>query len=127
MPKYNINKIRSAGLRYIVSDKTGQAWAFELPPVREKWHWRLADAHLPPSHRGGSVEDDKFHWAKILQWNLIGRKFCMPVQDLPFGISFHDEPYDIVEHGLVMPGDVKTWEKYDSTMYEVFTKRGQPN
>lgn len=76
--------------------------------------WRLADAHLPPSHRGGNIEDDKLHWANILKWNLKGRKFCMPVKDLPFEVSFHDEPYDIVENGLVMLEDIKIWERYDS-------------
>lgn len=114
MPKYNINKIRSAGLRYIVADKSGQAWAYELPPVRNEWYWRLADVHLPPSHRGGSAEDDKHHWAEILHWNLTGRKFCMPVYDLPFEVSFYDEPYDIVENGLVALGDIKIWANYDS-------------
>lgn len=125
MPKYNINKIRSAGLRYIVSDKSGQAWAFELPPNRGEQSWRLADVHLPPSLRGGDDEDDKLHWANVLKWKLKGRKFCMPVQDLPFEVSFHDEPYDIVEHGLVMPEAVKMWERYDS-MSGVFAKRKQP-
>ena len=38
----------------------------------------------------------------------------MPIYDVPFDVSFYDEPYDIVEHGLVNPNDVKTWPKYDS-------------
>ncbi|MDB7829180.1 hypothetical protein [Intestinimonas butyriciproducens] len=115
MPKYNINKIRSAGLRYIVSDKDGQMWAFELPPVRSGSHWRLADEHICPSHRGGNAEDDERYWReKIHRWYAIGRPFCMPIYDVPFDVSFYDEPYDIVEHGLVNPNDVKTWPKYDS-------------
>ena len=40
MPRFNINKIRSAGLRYIVADADGQAWAFEVMPVRKDNHWR---------------------------------------------------------------------------------------
>lgn len=30
MPKYDINKLRSAGLRYLAVDKDGQAWAIEI-------------------------------------------------------------------------------------------------
>lgn len=36
----------------------------------------------------------------------------MPLSDLPFSISWNDEPYDIVEHGLVVEGDIKVWPTF---------------
>lgn len=109
MPKFNPNKIRSAGLRYIVADAHGQAWAFEIMPVRESNHWRLADEHLYPPHFGPEYRE---YWSDVLYWNLKGRELCMPIFDLPFDISWDDEPYDIVEHGLVAEKDLKIWPKF---------------
>ncbi len=109
MPRFNINKIRSAGLRYIVADADGQAWAFEVMPVRKDNHWRLADKHLCPPHYG---EEYLAHWSEVMYWRIKGREFCMPLSDLPFSISWNDEPYDIVEHGLVVEGDIKVWPTF---------------
>ncbi len=109
MPKFNINKIRSAGLRYLVADADGQAWAFEAMPVRENKHWRVADEHMCPPHYG---KEYLAHWYEVMHWKIMGREFCMPVFDLPFDISWNDEPYDIVEHGLVAEGDLKVWPTF---------------
>lgn len=98
MPKFNINKLRSAGLRYIVADESGQMWAYEVMPVREEGHWRLPDKHLCPPKHG---EEYKRHWSRVMYWKLKGREFCMPVYDAPMELTFQDEPYNIVEHGLV--------------------------
>lgn len=109
MPKFNINKIRSAGLRYVVADASGQVWAYEEMPVREDGHWRLADKHLCPPQYG---DEYKRYWSRLLSWRLKGREFCMPLFDVPFNISWDDEPYDIVKQGLVAEGDLKIWPDY---------------
>lgn len=114
MPKFNINKLRSAGLRYLVADADGQIWAHEAMPVRSGRHWRLADEHLCPSCRSiANTESDNSHWAKVLRRDGTGRKFCMPVYDVPFRLDWEDEPYDIVEHGLVAEKDLKIWPKFE--------------
>lgn len=112
MPKFNINKLRSAGLRYLVADADGQICAFEAMPVREGKHWRLADEHLCPSLRIARTEDDKPYWSRIMRWRWDGREFCMPVYDVPFNIEWEDEPYDIVKHGLVAEEDIKIWPEF---------------
>lgn len=106
MPKFNINKLRSAGLRYLVVDADGQMWAHESMPVREGMHWRLADEHLCPPHYG---EEYLQHWSKVLRWRWKGRLFCTPIYDAPIKLTFEDEPYDIAAHGLVKEEDVKKW------------------
>lgn len=75
MPKYDINKLRSAGLRYLAVDKDGQAW-------------------------------------RLKQWNLKGRRICMPVSDIPIDLKWEDEPYDILENGLVRKEDFKIWPDF---------------
>lgn len=109
MPKFNVNKLRSAGLRYLVADADGQMWAFEEMPVREDGHWRLADKHLCPPHYGEKYEK---HWGKVLRWNLEGREFAMPIYDASIELTFDDEPYDIVQHGLVAEADLKVWPEF---------------
>lgn len=109
MPRYNINKIRSAGLRYIVADSDGQVWAFEATPVRNAGHWRLPYKLLCPVVHGDSY---KRYWAEMLRWKLKGRAFTMPLHDVPFDISWEDEPYDIVGRGLVTEGDLKIWLEF---------------
>lgn len=119
MPKFNINKIRSAGLRYIVADADtvdadgqvwpGQVWAFEAMPVREDNHWRLANQHLIPKRYG---EEYRLHWNRVMYWKLKGREFCMPLFNSLLDISWDDEPYDIVEHSLVNAGDLKIWPEF---------------
>lgn len=124
MAKFNINKLRSAGLRYLVVDCDGQAWAFEPLPVRRDGHWSLPTEFLPPEtcvHTSvnpdgtlqvgeiESVEAHNAYWRKMMRWRWLGREITMPVFDVPVGLRWEDEPYDIIEHGLVPPEDFKTW------------------
>lgn len=110
MPKYSINKMRSAGLRYLVVDKDGQAWAFEPRPHREySRYWVLPDDFLPTKTR------DFEHWARVSKWNLAGRTICMPVFNIPVTLTWDDEPYDIVNNGLVAKEDFKVWPDFRST------------
>jgi len=109
MPKFNINKIRSAGLRYIVADLDGQRCAFEIMPVREATYWRLPYKLLCPVTYDENYEK---YWARLLSWRLKGREFVIPIYDVPFDISWEDEPYDIVEHGLVAECDLKVWPEF---------------
>lgn len=109
MPKFSINKMRSAGLRYLVVDAAGQAWAFEAKPVREDNHWRLADEHMCPQNNGDGY---MAYWNRMMRCHWIGREICMPVSDLPVRISWSDEPYDIVEHGLVDEKGFKNWPEF---------------
>lgn len=106
MPKFNINKLRSAGLRYLVVDADGQMWAHEAMPVREDRYWRLADKHLCPEKYG---EEYLQHWANVMRWKFKGRELCMPICDAPIELTFKDGPYDIAEHGLVAEEDLKIW------------------
>ena len=107
MPKYDINKLRSAGLRYLAVDKDGQAWAFETIPQRAYGcHWILSDEFLR------SKENENEHWSRVLHWNLKGRRICMPVFDLPIDLKWEDEPYDILENGLVRKEDFKIWPDF---------------
>lgn len=51
--KFNIDKLRSWKLRYLVCDETGQIWAHEKLPVRvtpgyADGYWKVADEFLPP-------------------------------------------------------------------------------
>ena len=113
MPKFNINKLRSAGLRYLVADADGQVWAYEAMPVRENRHWRLADEHICPSQRIASTENDRHYWNRMVRWRWEGREFCMPIYDVPFNIEWENEPYDIVEHELIAEGNIKIWPKFE--------------
>lgn len=106
MPKFDINKLRSAGLRYLVADANGQIWAFELMPVCKEAHWRLNDKHLCPSHYG---EEYKTYWNNVANWRLKGRAFCRPIYDAPIKLALDDDPYDIVKNGLVTEQDFKVW------------------
>lgn len=106
MPKFNINKIRSAGLRYLAVDMDGQMWAYEKMPIREGGHWRLEDKYLCPSFYG---EEYLQYWNRRIRWNLQGRLFCCPIYDAPIELTFNDEPYDIIKNGLVNEKDFKIW------------------
>ena len=107
MPKYDINKLRSAGLRYLAVDKDGQAWAFETIPQRAYGcYWILSNEFLH------SKENENEHWSRVLHWNLKGRRICMPVFDLPIDLKWEDEPYDILENGLVRKEDLRTWKDF---------------
>lgn len=106
MPIFNLNKIRSAGLRYIVADRSGQAWAFEQIPERKDGAWILNKAVRCPNE---SSEEYHKYWAQMHRYYAMGREFAIPVFDLPFEITWEDEPYDIVEHGLVPECDLKKW------------------
>lgn len=109
MPKFNVNKLRSAGLRYLVTDTDGQMWAYEAMPVREGTHWRLADKHLCPPEYGEAYLE---YWKRVMRWSWKGRKFCLPVYNAPIELTFSDAPYDIVENGLVAETDLKVWPEF---------------
>lgn len=106
MPKFNINKLRSAGLRYLVVDVDGQMWAFEAMPVREDGHWILSDEYLCPPEYGEAYLE---HWKRVARWRIKGRMLCMPIFDAPVELTFDDEPFDIVANGLVAKADLKVW------------------
>lgn len=106
MPKFNINKLRSAGLRYLAVDSGGQMWAYETMPVREDGYWRLPDKYMCPPKYG---EECKRHWSNVARWRSQGRELDMPIYGAPMVLTFEDEPYDIVEHGLVAEKDLKIW------------------
>lgn len=36
----------------------------------------------------------------------------MPVFDLPIDLKWEDEPYDILENGLVRKEDLRTWKDF---------------
>ena len=118
--KFNINKLRSWGLRYLVCDESGQVWAHEKPPVRVQpsytaGYWRIADYFLAPEVHFNSSEKEwkryKDHWANIMHYRLNGRQICTPVSDCPIQISWEDEPYDMVEHGLFPISDLKVFHE----------------
>ena len=109
MPKFNINKLRSAGLRYLAADTDGQMWAYEAMPVREDGHWRLSDKHMCPSDYGEAYLE---HLRKVMRWRWKGREFCLPVYDTPVKLTSDDDPYDIVQHGLVDGKDLKAWPEF---------------
>lgn len=107
--KFNINKLRSWKLRYLVCDEAGQIWAHEKPPVRvvpcyTVGYWRVADEFLPPYVTNHSSDEEwdmyKKHWLKITHYKLDGRAICVPISDSPIQISWEEDPYDMVEHGL---------------------------
>lgn len=107
MPRFSINKMRSAGLRYLAVDKDGQAWAFEPKPHRKHGcHLVLPKEFLPIE--GNESE----HWSRMLRWRLSGRAICMPVFDLPINLTWDDEPYDIVKNGLVSKENFKKWPDF---------------
>lgn len=125
MAKFNINKLRSAGLRYLVVDTDGQAWAFEPRPVRHDGHWSLPAEFLPPETRvctsinpDGTLHISEMenadmyyaYWRKMMRrCHWLGREIAMPVSDVPIDLRWEDEPYDIIEHGLVLAEDFKIW------------------
>ncbi len=109
MPKFNINKLRSAGLRYLVVDTDGQMWAYEAVPTRKDGHWGLNNKHLCPSEYG---EVYLAHWDKVMRWRRKGREFCSPIYDAPIELTFEDAPYDIVKGGLVAEADFKIWPEF---------------
>lgn len=47
-----------------------------------------------------------------MRWSWNGRKFCLPIYDAPVKLTFDDEPYDIVQHGLVEEKDLKAWPEF---------------
>jgi len=109
VPKFNVNKLRSAGLRYLVTDTDGQMWAYEAMPVREGTHWRLADRHLCPPEYGEAYLE---YWKRVMRWSWKGREFCLPVYNAPIELTFSDAPYDIVENGLVAETGLKVWPEF---------------
>lgn len=109
MARFNLNKLRSAGLRYIAADADGQMWAFESIPVRSGTHWRLQDEHLCP------IEYDENYleyWRKVTYWRNRGRELCMPIYDAPIALMFDDDPYDILVCGLVAVEEFNVWPAF---------------
>lgn len=103
---FNINKLRSWGLRYLVCDEAGQIWAHEAIPVRvvpddSTGYWRIADKYLAPKVGVNSSETDwkryRSHWANMI---LLEKRVCIPISNCPIAINWEDEPYDMLEHGL---------------------------
>ncbi len=123
--KFDVNKLRSWRLRYIVRDYSGQLWAYCMRPVREARYWRLPDSFLPPKRPDGLYYyvDNDTHTVKCsnpeLQrqydrtynayWGKHRRsdqKFAVPLDDCPFDISWEDEPFDLVNNEII---DVERW------------------
>lgn len=127
--KYNVNKLRSWGLRYLVCDPDGQIWAMERA-VRGEHSWRFPDEWfnpVPPPQwpedairwpkNGGPLQFDE---ALIEQYKDRCRKYKMiirstehemrvPISDCPFNITWEDEPFDLVANGIVPESDMKQW------------------
>lgn len=125
--RFDINKLRSWGLRYLVSDPDGQIWAHEDVPVRESDHWRISDKFLPPTDSrvhyhvdpssGKVIISDIEVEAELSQRRLqhygyyarTGRTVCCPVSDVPFSVRWEDKPYDLVSNGIISEKDLKKW------------------
>jgi len=89
-------ELRSWGLRFIVCDLNGQLWAMDARPERSSQHpgyWKIQD-HLIGRHT---------------EFSMIGRRVAVPLSDCPFEIDWEDEPFDLVENGIVPEADMKTW------------------
>lgn len=106
---FNINKLRSWGLRYLVCDEAGQIWAHRDMPIRvdpsySAGYWRIPDKFLAPKVSTASLEADwrryREHWANMMCMDLVGKRVCAPISDCPVAINWEDEPYDMLEHGL---------------------------
>ncbi len=127
--KYNVNKLRSWGLRYLVCDPDGQIWAMERA-VRGEHSWRFPDEWFnpvpPPQWPEGAIRWPKnggplqFDEALIEQYKDQCRKYKMiirstehemrvPISDCPFNITWEDEPFDLVANGIVPESDMKQW------------------
>lgn len=129
--KYNLNQLRSWGLRYIVSDLSGQLWASERIPVRSEQHygcWRIPDEFFPPKRPDGlyyyvdtnthSVVCSDEALEKDLQrrtnryygyYARENRHVIVPLSDCPFEITWESEPFDLVANGIVPEADMKKW------------------
>lgn len=108
--KFNINKLRSWGLRYLVCDESGQIWAHEKLPVRvipfySIGYWRITDRFLAPEVHTYSSKEEweayRKHWARVAKEHF---------SDCPIEISWKDEPYDMVAHNLFPIQDLKTFD-----------------
>lgn len=103
--EFNLNKLRSYGLRYLVRDAYGQMWAHEDVPVRSETHpgyWRIADKFLPP-------EEPKKRLQHYGYYARNQRRVCVPISQAPIDVRWEDEPYDMVENGLIPLKDLKVW------------------
>lgn len=107
--RYDINKLRGSGLRYLVVDRSGQMWAFEKMPVLMDGYWRIADEFMPPPEYG---EEYKYHYCKLVRWHWKGRKICAPISNAPFSLALEDEPLDLVQNGTVKEEDIKVWGSF---------------
>lgn len=94
--QYNINQLRSWGMRYIVCDKYGQIWAMDALPERSIKHpgyWKIQDKLM--RHHD--------------YYNRISRLRAVPLTNCPFEITWEDEPFDLVANGIVPEADMKKW------------------
>lgn len=131
--KYDLNKLRSWGLRYIVCDLNGQLWASEKKLVRSDnfpGHWRVPNMFLPPKRPTGLhyIVDEIAHTVVCSNPSLeesyhdrcsqhyayyakIGRKVFVPLSPSPLlpVVTWEDEPYDLIANGIVPERDMKTW------------------
>lgn len=107
--RYDINKLRGSGLRYLAVDRSGQMWAFEKPPVRMDGYWRIADEFMPPAQVG---EEYREHYRKAMRWRWMGRQICAPISDAPIDLKWEDEPLDLVKSETVKPEDMKGWGSF---------------
>lgn len=107
MPGFNLDRICSAGLRYVVADQNGKTWAFDLMPERKDGAWALNKSLHCPSESGETYHN---HLTMMHAYIARGREFALPVSNLPFKITWNDEPYDLVEHGFMRECDLKKWE-----------------
>ncbi len=129
--KYNLNKLRSWGLRYIVCDRDGQIWASERLPIRSEKHpgkWRIPNKFLPPGRPkelhyyvdtcahsvvcSDPMLEEEFrrrtmkHYAYYARTN---RYVFMPLDHCPFEITWESEPFDLVANRVVPEADMKKW------------------
>ena len=77
-----------------------------MKPEKKDGAWILNKAMRCSGESGESYHD---YIARMHRYFAEGRECAMRVFDVPFRITWADEPYDIVAHGLVSESDLKKW------------------
>lgn len=129
--KFNINKLRSWGLRYLACDEDGSIFAFQKPPVRHISEttgtgiWAAINRPMPPKRPAGlfyyidgttvKVSDEElekqYRKANLKYWaRQMDNHYRELITDCPIHLTWKDEPYDMVEHGLFPMSDLKVRE-----------------